>query len=65
MYRQTNTQTRLRGNYEEAAAAYNEARVQAGEDAPLEGELLKRYEEQARRGRRLAEFVNRHLGYGA
>ena len=55
---------RLRGEYEQAEAAYNEARAQSGEDAPLEGELLKRYEEQAKRGRQLAEFVNRHLGYG-
>ncbi len=45
---------RLNQEYEEAA--YREARGRAGEDEPLE-----RYAVQAEMGRRLSEFVDRHV----
>ena len=51
---------RLSAEYERAERAFREARVRAGEEAPIEGELLELYVDSMEAGQRLSEFVNWH-----
>ena len=51
---------RLSAEYEKAERAFREARVRAGEQARIEGELLELYVDSMEAGQRLSEFVNWH-----